>query len=48
MTEKTILLQDILKDSDYRLTQFNMLQINKFENRIIVKTDKNGKDIPYI
>ena len=49
MAEKTIVLQDILKDSDYQqLSQFNLVQIAEFENRIIVKTDKNGKDIPYI
>ncbi len=43
-----ILLQDILKDSDYQQSQFNLVQIAEFEKRIIVKTDKNGKEIPYI
>ena len=48
MAEKIILLQDILKDSDYQHSQFDLVQIAEFENRIIVKTDKNGKNIPYI
>ena len=43
-----ILLQDILKDSDYQQSQFNLAQIAEFEKRIVVKTDKNGKNIPYI
>ena len=45
---RTIVLQDILKGSDYRQTQFDLFQIADFEKRIIGKTDKNGKDIPYI
>jgi type I restriction enzyme M protein len=48
MAEKIILLQEILKDSDYQQSQFNLFQIAEFEKRIIVKTDKSGKDIPYI
>jgi len=47
MAEKIILLQDILKDSDYQQSQFDLVQVDEFEKRIIVKTDKNGKDIPY-
>jgi type I restriction enzyme M protein len=41
-------LFEILKDSDYRHAQFDLTQIREFEQRIIVKTDKNGKEIPYI
>jgi len=48
MAEKTILLQNILKDSDYKQAQFNLFQIAELEKRIIAKTDKNGKDVPYI
>ncbi len=40
-----MLLQDILKDSDYQQSQFNLVQIAEFEKRIIVKTDKNKKEI---
>ena len=45
---KMILLQDILHDSNYQQSLFNSVQIAEFENRIVVKTDKNGKNIPYI
>ena len=48
MAAKRVLLQDILKDSDYQQSQFNLVRIDQFEKRIIVKTDKNGKEIPYI
>jgi len=45
---KIILLQDVLKDSDYQQSLFNLVQITEFEKRLIIKTDKNGKNIPYI
>ena len=41
-------LSEILKDSDYKQSQFDLFQIAEFEKRITVKTDKNGKEIPYI
>ncbi|MDR0421262.1 MAG: hypothetical protein LBH30_07445 [Prevotellaceae bacterium] len=41
-------LSEILHDSDYRQSQFDLVQIHEFERKIIVKTDKNGKEIPYI
>jgi type I restriction enzyme M protein len=41
-------LSEILKDSDYRHAQFDLMQISEFEQRIIVKTDKNGKETPHI
>jgi type I restriction enzyme M protein len=41
-------LSEILKDSDYRHAQFNLIQIHEFEQRIIVKNDSKGKEIPYI
>ncbi|MDR3265988.1 MAG: N-6 DNA methylase [Tannerella sp.] len=41
-------LAEILKDSDYKQSQFNIIQIHEFEQKIIVRQDKNGKDIPYI
>jgi len=40
-------LAEILKDSDYKLTQFNSDKIKTFEKSIIVKETK-GKDVPYI
>ena len=43
-----ITLADILKDSDYRHAQFDMILIQDMEQRIIVRIDKNGKEIPYI
>ncbi|MDR2650884.1 MAG: type I restriction enzyme HsdR N-terminal domain-containing protein, partial [Prevotellaceae bacterium] len=43
-----MLLSTILKDSDYKQSQFKLFQIQEFENRIVMKTDKNGKEIPYI
>ncbi len=40
-------LIDILKDSDYNLTQFNQQQINRLEKGIDVK-EAGGKETPYI
>ncbi|MDR2148359.1 MAG: N-6 DNA methylase [Tannerella sp.] len=42
-----MLLQEILKDSDYHQAQFNLIQVAGFEQRIILKADKTGKEIPY-
>lgn len=41
-------LAEILRDSDYKLTQFNLVEIQNLEDRIEVKTDKKGNEIPYI
>jgi len=41
-------LSEILRDSNYRLTQFNIVEIHNLEKKIKLKTDKNGKEIPYI
>jgi type I restriction enzyme M protein len=41
-------LAEILKDSDYRQSQFNLVQIHEFEQKIIVRNDKSGKPVPYI
>jgi type I restriction enzyme M protein len=41
-------LSEILKDSNYKQSQFDLIQIAEFESRIVVKADKNGKEIPYI
>jgi type I restriction enzyme M protein len=41
-------LSEILRDSDYRQSQFDLVQIHEFEQKIVVKHDKNGKAIPYI
>ncbi|MDR1591751.1 MAG: type I restriction enzyme HsdR N-terminal domain-containing protein, partial [Prevotellaceae bacterium] len=41
-------LADILKDSDYKQAQFDLMLIQEFERKITTRTDKNGKEIPYI
>ncbi|MDR1380549.1 MAG: type I restriction enzyme HsdR N-terminal domain-containing protein, partial [Tannerella sp.] len=41
-------LAEILKDSDYRQSQFNIIQVHEFEQKIIVRNDKNGNPVPYI
>jgi type I restriction enzyme M protein len=41
-------LAEILKDSDYKQAQFDIMLIHKFEQKIVIRTDKNGKAIPYI
>jgi type I restriction enzyme M protein len=41
-------LADILKDSDYKQAQFDLMLIQEFERKIVIRTDKNGKQIPYI
>ena len=41
-------LSEILKDSDYRHAQFDWMLIYEFEQRIVVRTDSKGKEIPYI
>ncbi len=38
-------IQEILKDSNYKLTQFAQTQIDELENRITTSQDKKGKDI---
>jgi hypothetical protein len=35
-------LAEILKDSDYKQSQFKLFQIQEFEQKIITRTDKNG------
>ncbi len=40
-------LSDILKDSNYKLTQFSQEHIDRFETSIIIK-DIKGKDTAYI
>ncbi len=40
-------LAEILKDSSYKLTQFNLVEIQNIEKQIVVKTDKNDNAIPY-
>jgi type I restriction enzyme M protein len=41
-------LSDILKDSNYKLSQFDLAEIRKFEKEIVSKTDKKGSEIPYV
>ncbi|MDR1631709.1 MAG: type I restriction enzyme HsdR N-terminal domain-containing protein, partial [Dysgonamonadaceae bacterium] len=41
-------LADIIKDSDYKQAQFDLVLINEFERKITTRADKNGKEIPYI
>ena len=40
-------LAEILKDSNYKLTQFNLVEIQDLEKRIFIK-EIRGKDTPYI
>lgn len=41
-------LSEILKDSNYKLTQFSLPEQQKLEQRIKTKTDTKGNEIPYI
>ncbi len=41
-------LAEIIKDSNYRLTQFNLIEISNLERKIVTKTDKKGNIVPYI
>ena len=40
-------IAEILKDSNYKLTQFNLVEIQNLENRITIK-EVRGKETPYI
>lgn len=40
-------LSEILKDSYYKLTQFNLIEIDNLEKRIIKRTDSKGNFVPY-
>ncbi|MDR0618521.1 MAG: type I restriction enzyme HsdR N-terminal domain-containing protein, partial [Bacteroidales bacterium] len=46
--QKDMQLSEILKDSDYRHVQFDLMLIYEFEQRIIVRTDNKRREIPYI
>ncbi len=39
-------LAEILKDSYYKLTQFNLVEIDNLEKRIIKRTDSKGNFVP--
>ena len=41
-------LAEILRDSEYKLTQFNLVEIHNLESRIEIKTDTKGKETPTI
>jgi type I restriction enzyme M protein len=41
-------LAEILRDSDYKLTQFNIVEIHNLESRIETKTDAKGKESHYV
>lgn len=41
-------LSEILKDSNYELSQFSEKEINRLEASIILKTDSKGKQTPYV
>jgi type I restriction enzyme M protein len=41
-------LFEILRDSDYKHAQFDLVQIHEFKQKIITRTDKKGGEIPYI
>jgi len=40
-------LAEILKDSYYKLTQFNLVEIDNLEKRIINRADSKGNFVPY-
>ena len=40
-------LADILKDSNYKLSQFSPLEIDSIERSLIIKQTKSG-DAPYV
>lgn len=40
-------LSEILKESNYKLTQFKSNQIQRLEDKIVIK-EKRGKEVPYI
>jgi type I restriction enzyme M protein len=46
-TGQRVTLIELLKDSAYKLTQFNSTQIQELENKIIVKQIRD-KATPYI
>ncbi|MDD4190812.1 MAG: N-6 DNA methylase [Mangrovibacterium sp.] len=41
-------IAEILRDSDYKITQFDLVHIQEFEKRIVVRPDKKGNPIPYV
>ena len=41
-------LSEILRDSEYKLTQFNLVEIQNLEKRIELRTDNKGNSVPYI
>lgn len=41
-------ISEILNDSNYKITQFDLVQIQDFEKRIVVRPDKKGAPIPYV
>ena len=41
-------IAEILRDSTYKITQFDLVQIQDFEKRIVVRPDKKGAPIPYV
>jgi len=43
-----MILAEILKDSYYKLTQFNLIEIDNIEKRIIERKDSKGNTVPYI
>jgi type I restriction enzyme M protein len=40
-------IAEILRDSNYKITQFDLAQIQEFEKRIFHRPDKKGNPIPY-
>ena len=44
----SVSLSSILRDSEYKLDQFQPEQIAALENSITTKTDKNGKELYYV
>lgn len=42
------LLANLLRDSNYKLTQFSPVQITELENSITLKESRNGSQTPYV
>lgn len=41
-------IAEILRDSNYKITQFDLVRISDFEKRIVTRADKKGNPVPYV
>jgi type I restriction enzyme M protein len=47
ISQQPMNLADILKDSNYKLAQFTVAEIEQLEQAITIKTSKSGENVPY-